>query len=657
MPDGPALRGRTILLGIASVCVLAYALYDEFAITESTDQPIAQDSEQEPEHGKLRIVSVEPRVAPPGAAVYVRFEGADTEHLEEIAVHSGKEPLQVLKKREDQLVVRIPPRLPYGQFKLRVSQGERRSKPWVMTLSPLPRHRMLRDVFGGLALFALGLRTVSRSLRAYAGQRVRSLLGRITRAPLVAALWGVLAGVLAQGTTACAAAFAGLLDARMVEVRRASFLLIGSQLGAAFAAVLLPLFAPREALWFIAIGVLGLFVAQSRLSRALASTVIGAGLIFHGLALLQSGCAPLISDPLVMPYLWGLRADSFYGALVCSLAGAAMTAVLQSPAPLFALLVSLLQQEVLGLREALAMLCGVSLGAIANTAAATWAFSHDARRLLRLEMSVAPVSMLVGLLGLSAWERLPALAPSAFAFLGAMPRQLGTGFIALSFAGQLAAGLLLWQGRRRWVTGAPRVSSAPPQPTLVAYTQALLRALEHCRSGLAGVRDIIASADRSSAPSTEGAIMHAQQLLRGLLRSPALDPNSGLQAASVAALHLADTLLSTLRIAEKAPELGLTPSGEAAQALEHLHGLLDSALATLCAQLEAGDFPSLAEAQAREIEINAAEAESRRRLFASQSSGDELALRIWSSELCSAYESIGNQVYRAVSAFAAEEDS
>lgn len=657
MPDGPAFRRRTVLLGIASVCVLVYALYDEFAVSPAIEQPDLSAAEVDGELGKLRIVSVQPGAAPPGAAVYVRFEGADPEHLEEIAVHSGKDTLQVLQKRDHQLVVRIPPRLPYGQFKLRVSQGERRSKPWVMTLTPLPRHRMLRDVFGGLALFALGLRTVGRSLRAYAGQRVRSLLGRMTRAPLVAALWGVLGGVLAQGTTACAALFAGLLDARMVEIRRASFLLIGSQLGAAFAAVLLPLFAPREALWFIAIGVLGLFVAQSRLSRALASAVIGGGLIFHGLALLQSGCAPLISDPLIMPYLWDLQAEGMFGALVCSLAGAAMTAILQSPAPLFALLVSLLQQEVLGLREGLAMLCGVSLGAIANTAAATWAFSHEARRLLRVELIVAPIAMLVGLVGLSAWQHLPQLAPAAFAFLSPIPRQLGTGFIALSFAGQLAAGLVLWQGRKRWITGAPRMSVVPPQPTSGAYTHELLLALEDCRSGLTGVRAIIASADRSSAPSTEGAITHAQQLLRGLLRSPALDQSSGLQAASVAALHLADTLLSTLRIAEKAPELGLTPSGEAAQALEHLHSLLDSALATLCKQLEVGDFPSLAEAQAREIEINAAEAESRRRLFASQSSGDELAVRIWSSELCSAYESIGNQVYRAVSAFAAEEDS
>lgn len=657
MLGGPAPRLRTILLGLASLVLLVYALYDEFAVQEPAEQPLAPDFEADTDNSKLRIVSVHPGDAPPGAAVYVRLDGVDPEQLDEISVHSGKEPLQVLQKRGDQLVVRIPPHVPYGQFKLRVAQGERRTKPWVITLQPLPRHRMLRDVFGGLALFALGLRTVSRSLRAYAGRRVRSLIARMTRAPAVAALWGVLAGVLAQGATASSALFAGLLDARMLEVRRAAFLLIGSQLGAAFAAVLLPLFAPREALWIIAIGVLGLFIATSRLSRALASSVIGGGLIFHGLALLQAGCAPLVSDPLILPYLWTMRADGPLGALMCALAGAALTALLQSPAPLFALLVSFLQQEVLGLREALAILCGVSLGGIANTAAATWAFSHEARRLLRVEFVVAPVAALVGLLGLSAWLRLPELAPGALAFLGPIPRQLGTGFIALSFAGQLVAAVFLWQGSRRWVTGAPRVSAAPPQPTSIAYTQALLMALEHCRIGLSGVRDIIASADRSSAPSTEGAIMHAQQLLRGLLRSPALDPTSGMQAASVAALHLADTLISTLRIAEKAPELGLTPSGEAARALEHLHTLLDSALVTLCSQLEAGSFPSLAEAQAREIEINAAEAESRRRLFANQSSGDELALRLWSSELCSAYESIGNQVYRAVSAFAAEEDS
>ena len=131
---------------------------------------------------------------------------------------------------------------------------------------------------------------------------------------------------------------------------------------------------------------------------------------------------------------------------------------------------------------------------------------------------------------------------------------------------------------------------------------------------------------------------------------------SGVRGASVAALHMKDALLSEMRIAEKAPELGLTPSGEVAQALDQLHALIDGALSALCEQLEAGHLPSLTEAQAREIEINAAEAQIRRRLFASQSSAEELSLRLWSSELCSAYESVGNQVYRAVSAVAADDD-
>lgn len=651
---------RTLVLALLTCSVIVYALYDELRAPRPLDASVSTDGEADIDPTKLRIVSVHPAQAPPGAAVYVQLAGADPDHLDDLAAQQGKEALPVLRRRRDQLLLRLPSQLPYGQIKLRVLQGERRSKPWVMTLTPLPRSRMLRYGLGGLALFALGLRTVGRALRAYAGKRVRAQLGDMTRAPGLAMLWGALGGIFTQGATASSALLAGLMDARMLGVRRAGFLLIGSQLGAALAAVLLPLFALREALWIIVIGVLWVFLAPSRLSRALGSAVMGAGLIFHGLALLQDGCAPLVSDPLLLPYLWHLHAGGIKGVLLSSLAGAGLVALLQSPAPVFALIVSLLQQEVLGLREALAMLGGVSLGGIVNTGAATWAFRLEARRLLRVQFIAGPVGTAAALLGLPLWEHVCHASASSlgagFTYLNAAQLQLGAGFIALSAVSQLTTGLLLWLGRKPWMTGQPRVSAAPPVPTLLSYTQALSRALEHCRRGLRGVRDIIASGDRSSAPETEAAITQAQLLLRGLLRSPALEASGGLQAAGAAALHLADTLLSTLGIAEKAPELGLVPSGEAAQALEQLHGLLDGALNTLCSQLDAGHFPSLEEAQAREIEINAAEAESRRRLFASQSSGDELALRLWSSELCSAYESIGNQVYRAVSAVAAEED-
>jgi hypothetical protein len=205
-----------------------------------------------------------------------------------------------------------------------------------------------------------------------------------------------------------------------------------------------------------------------------------------------------------------------------------------------------------------------------------------------------------------------------------------------------------------WSIGSLR----PPQGISSPQSQALLQALLLCRQGLNGVREIIASSDRSSSPATERALGEAKDVLQDLLRSAPADMRSSPppKAASVACLHLADALLSTLRVAEKAPELGLSPAGDGALALERLHDMIDKALAAVSEPLSENRPPSLTEAQAREIEINAVEAETRRRLFEDQGAREDLALRLWSSELCSAYETVGNQVYRVANAVSASAD-
>jgi Na+/phosphate symporter len=485
---------------------------------------------------------------------------------------------------------------------------------------------------------------------------VRKLVGRVTRAPLRTVSLGVVTGVATQATTAAAALLSGLLGARMLPPMAASLLLIGAQLGAALSAVLLPSFATRDALWVVVLGSLWVLLSENRLDRALGSIVVGAGLIFHGLGLLQDGCGPLLSDPQVVPYLWYLQAGGLTGGLACAAAGALASALMQGPSLVFALTVSLVNEDVLGLHEALAILSGVSLGAIVNTWAATWAFGSEARRMLRVEAVVAPLMTGVAMLGLPLWERCASWGAGHFGCLATASAELGVGFVAMSLCSSAIACALLPIGTRLRAGRSLRESLAPRAPSASESLTQLLSALHLCRQGLAGVREIIKSGDRSSAPQAEQAAFAAQSGLQALLRSPSLAAQSGTRGASVAALHLAEALLSALRIAEKAPELGLTPSGETAQALEQLHALIDGALHALCEQLQAGQLPSLMEAQAREIEINAAEAEIRRRLFASQSSGEELSLRLWSSELCSAYESVGNQVYRAASAVAADDD-
>ena len=220
---------------------MLYALYDEFLGEPEVSAPLAAEADSDTDADRLRIVSVHPNAPAPGSAVFVRVAGADVARGAELSAELSKQPVQVLRRSAEELVLRVPPSDP-------------RSKPWVMTIKALPRHSMLRNVLGGLALFVLGLRTMGRALRAYAGRRVRGPVARVTRDPLRAVSLGVLTGVATQATTAAAALFSGLLGARMLPPMAASLLLIGAQLGAAASAVLLPSFATRDALWVVVIG-------------------------------------------------------------------------------------------------------------------------------------------------------------------------------------------------------------------------------------------------------------------------------------------------------------------------------------------------------------------------------------------------------------------
>lgn len=646
---------------------MGYALYAEYSrVPTGLEGEIEVDAEIELE--KLRIVSVRPDSGAPGAAVFIQFAGGDPANTDELYAEIGKQPATTVHRTGDQLVVRVPAQLPLGVTKLRVVQGERRSKPWPLRIAPLPRGVMLRDALGGLALFVLGLGTVGRGLRAYAGRKARAQLALLTQTPARAAGFGAIVGLATQVTTSASAFVASLLGARMLPLTAAVVALLAAQLGAAGAAVLVPGLATREALWVVVIGALGVLLAEDRLTRALAAAVVGAGLIFHGLGLLQSGCAPLISDPQIAPYLWHVQGGGLRGMLSCAALGALLTALLQGPAPVFSLALNLVRDGLLSAHEALALLSGVSLGALVNTFVAAWAFGADARRMARVHLALAPVMTLVALCGLPVWDWLAAISggrdetgPGNTAHFS-----LGLGFVALQLCACAIAYLLSPLALRASAGRSLRESSRPPAEG--GRSHELQRALALCRRGLSGVREVIASSDRSSAAASESALREAAQVLSELLRSrhggqgghagtgDSDEHERATKAASVAALHLCDALLAALRVAEKAPELGLVASGEAAAALERLHSLLDAALADACAEFAAGRVPKLSEAQAREIEINAAEAEIRQRLFEVQSSGEELALRLWSSELCAAYETVGNQMYRAISAVAADDD-
>jgi len=391
--------------------------------------------------------------------------------------------------------------------------------------------------------------------------------------------------------------------------------------------------------------------------------VVGAGLLFHGLGLLQAGFAPLVADPQIMPYLSYLRAGTLAGLATCVAAGAVLTALLQGPSPVFALVMSLAQTSgLLGVREALAVLAGVSLGALVSTATAAWPFGREARKLVPAHAVLAVGMTATAVLGLPLWTRLSevlvARNPIAVDYapgvlVPGLNLYLGMGFLALEACAALVAALLLPLALRVSERNVP----AAMLPALTPSGTSLADALGLCRGALAGLREITTTADRGPSAATELALRQSGETLQRLLDSSTLQHEGRqLRAAAIASIHLTDAISATLRIAEKAPEQGLLPSGDGERALERIHGLVDEALAALIDSLSAQVAPSLVRAQAREIELNALETETRRKLFDEPNNHDDLPVRLWSSELCAAYEAVGNQLYRVTNALGAQAD-
>jgi Na+/phosphate symporter len=693
-------RVRTLVAWLlTALVVLGYALAgegpedDERARHMLAGEHVASD--------RLDILEVEPTEATPGRAIEVRVIGAQTGPgapelmavLSQKALGGGKARFELLNQRDDLLVLRVPQGAQAGPAKLRLFQGDRKSKPYDLRIEPVNRRKVFRSIVGGLALLLFGLTTLSSGARAYAGRSTRGLVARISgRTPLALGL-GVLLGGITQFTTTAAGLVVGLIDSHLLAVAPAAAILLGAQIGAAATPSVLGLASTREGLVVAAVGVIWLALARDRRGRAIGQLILGCGLLFYGLHVLRIGFEPLVSDPDLLPHIELFNAGSFAGLLACAGAGVLLAAVLQSPAPVFVIVLGLAEATGrLDLQSALAILAGTGLGAAAGTAIVAWPFGAEPRKLARLHLVLGALGTLLLIATVNFWSFL------ADALISGSPEQLAYGkkvllpnlgrHLVLAFVlsqvavnGALAALLpSVQRGLERLRENArvpaalqrARISSVPP-PVHDAHAlrASLANVLATQQRALEGVLELCVSGERTRATRSEHALSDARAELEKLFVAVTQRGHGGargvVRKAVVATLALQRSTEELLRQAESGVERRFELSEGAddwqlaprdANALRAMHALLVEGVANAAQDLRAGEAPDLDQARAREIRLNALELETRRGLLSADSASamSAVALRLTASDLINAYESVGNHLYRLCEALAAEVD-
>ena len=114
----------------------------------------------------------------------------------------------------------------------------------------------LFEVLGGLGLFFLGMKYMGEGLELAAGNKLRTLLEKITANKYLGMLVGLVVTAVIQSSSATAAMVVGFTNAGMMELAQTVGILFGSKIGTCMTSVLLSFDMDAIVPLFIFIGVI-----------------------------------------------------------------------------------------------------------------------------------------------------------------------------------------------------------------------------------------------------------------------------------------------------------------------------------------------------------------------------------------------------------------
>lgn len=340
------------------------------------------------------------------------------------------------------------------------------------------------SLLGGIGLFLLGMWLMTEGLKLAAGGALQAVLESWTRSAPRGFLAGVLITAVLQSSSAVTVATLGFVNAGLLSLGQAVWLIIGANVGTTMTGWLVALVGVKIdvaalALPLIGFGMLGrlAFRGRSRLFGA-GQAVAGFGAFFLGVGVLQAGFSDLLGDigPLVTE-------DVTFVGLVAALAvGVVVTVLTQSSSAAIALaLTAAATGEIPLVLTAMAVI-GTNIGTTSTAALAALSATPAARRVATAHVifnataAVGALALLSPLLWLSAWLTAglnpQGETPAILAMFHTLFNLLGAGIMVLTRS-RLIAFL-----QRRFVSAEE--SLARPRyldPTLASVPELALRGL------------------------------------------------------------------------------------------------------------------------------------------------------------------------------------
>ena len=250
-------------------------------------------------------------------------------------------------------------------------------------------------MLGGLALFLYGMSTMSAGLEKMAGGKLESIFEKLTSNPMKSVGLGTAITAVLQSSSATTVMLVGFVNAGLMQLHQAIGVIMGANIGTTVTAWILSLsgiesdnifvsllkpqsFSPVFAL----VGVVLMMMSKSDKKKTVGSILIGFAILMFGMQFMSSSVEPLKESERFRELLV-VFSNPVFGVL----AGALLTAVLQSSAAAIGMLQALSSSGLVNFGTALPILLGQNIGTCITAILSSIGTSKNAKRVAAVHLS------------------------------------------------------------------------------------------------------------------------------------------------------------------------------------------------------------------------------------------------------------------------------
>lgn len=251
----------------------------------------------------------------------------------------------------------------------------------------------ITDIFtllGGLALFLYGMTMMSNGLELVAGNKMKTILEKLTTNRFLGVIVGALITAVIQSSSATTVMTVGFVNAGLMKLKNAVWIIMGANIGTTITGqlIVIDISAIAPLIAFLGVALIAFF--KNKKLDMIGTIVAGLGILFMGMEMMSGAMMPLRDSKEFVNIV-----STFQNPLIGIVVGAVFTAIIQSSSASVGILIALAKSGVISLSSAIYVLFGQNIGTCITAVLASIGTSRSAKRTMIIHLSFNVIGTII----------------------------------------------------------------------------------------------------------------------------------------------------------------------------------------------------------------------------------------------------------------------